>query len=98
MRSADPEDPSCPPVDDEPPVTGYGGYGGYAHGGFVGHVHGRHHHHHHHHGVFRGGFDGMRPVIGSWLIGDCAAGIGIRETAGYVTGNTARFVPHVVRP
>lgn len=40
--------------------------------------------------------DGMRPVIGSWLIGDRAAGIGIRETAGYVTGNTARFVPHVL--
>jgi hypothetical protein len=46
---ADPEDPHCPPVDDRPPVTGYGGY---AHGVFVGHIHG----HHHHHGVFRGGF------------------------------------------
>ncbi|HEY3805028.1 MAG TPA: glutathionylspermidine synthase family protein [Kofleriaceae bacterium] len=39
----------------------------------------------------------MRPVIGSWLVGDRPAGIGIRETAGYVTNNTARFVPHVVR-
>ncbi len=39
---------------------------------------------------------GMRPVIGSWLIGDTAAGIGIRETPGHVTNNTARFVPHVV--
>ena len=39
----------------------------------------------------------MRPVIGSWVIGGAPAGIGIRETAGYVTSNTARFVPHVVR-
>lgn len=46
-----PEDPRCPPVDDEPPVTGYGSY---AHGVFVGHI--RDHHHHHERGVFRGGF------------------------------------------
>ena len=39
---------------------------------------------------------GMRPVIGAWLVGDRAAGIGIRETPGHVTNNTARFVPHVV--
>jgi glutathionylspermidine synthase len=43
-----------------------------------------------------GEHDGMRPVIGSWLVGDAAAGIGIRETDGHVTSNTARFVPHVV--
>lgn len=40
---------------------------------------------------------GMRPVIGSWVIGGEPAGIGIREAAGYVTSNTARFVPHVIR-
>ncbi len=44
-----------------------------------------------------GCFDGMRPVIGAWVIGGAPAGIGIRETDGYVTSNTARFVPHVVR-
>ncbi len=44
-----------------------------------------------------GEHDGMRPVIGSWVIGGRAAGIGIRETTGYITGNTARFVPHVLR-
>jgi glutathionylspermidine synthase len=43
-----------------------------------------------------GEHDGMRPVIGSWLVGDRPGGIGIRETPGYVTDNTARFVPHVV--
>jgi hypothetical protein len=35
----------------------------------------------------------MRPVIGAWVIGGVPAGIGIRESAGHVTGNTARFVP-----
>jgi glutathionylspermidine synthase len=45
-----------------------------------------------------GDHDGRRPVVGSWLIGECAAGIGIRETEGYVTDNTARFTPHVVLP
>jgi len=41
--------------------------------------------------------DGMRPVIGAWLVGDVAAGIGIRESASPITSNTARFVPHLVR-
>jgi glutathionylspermidine synthase len=44
-----------------------------------------------------GEHDGMRPVVGSWMIGRRAAGIGIRETRGYITDNTARFVPHIVR-
>ncbi|MBL0218756.1 MAG: glutathionylspermidine synthase family protein [Myxococcales bacterium] len=39
----------------------------------------------------------MHPVIGSWVIGGEPAGIGIRETAGYVTNNVARFVPHIER-
>ena len=38
--------------------------------------------------------DGMRPVVGSWVIGGRPAGIGIRETATFVTDDTARFVPH----
>lgn len=40
---------------------------------------------------------GYRPVLGSWVIDGEAAGMGIRETPGYVTDNTARFVPHVLR-
>ncbi len=44
-----------------------------------------------------GEHDGMRPVIGSWVIGGEPCGIGIRETAGYVTSNTARFVPHLIK-
>jgi glutathionylspermidine synthase len=38
--------------------------------------------------------EGMRPVIGSWVIGDEAAGIGIREDANIITGNDSHFVPH----
>lgn len=39
-------------------------------------------------------FDGNHAVIGSWIIGGVAAGIGIREDTGPVTTNTSRFVPH----
>jgi glutathionylspermidine synthase len=42
-------------------------------------------------------FQGRRPVIGSWVIGQQAAGIGIREASGLITGNTSRFVPHLIR-
>lgn len=44
-----------------------------------------------------GDHDGMRPVVGSWLVDGAPAGIGVREIDGYVHNNTARFVPHVVR-
>ena len=40
-------------------------------------------------------FDGNHPVIGSWIIGETARGIGIRETDGIITDNLARFVPHL---
>jgi len=33
-------------------------------------------------------------VLGSWIVGDAPAGIGIREDASPVTRNTSRFVPH----
>ena len=38
---------------------------------------------------------GCFPVIGSWIVDGTPAGIGIRED-GLITGNTARFVPHVI--
>ena len=41
-------------------------------------------------------FGGVRPVIGAWIIGQEAAGIGIRESDGPVTDNTSRFVPHAL--
>jgi glutathionylspermidine synthase len=41
-------------------------------------------------------FDGFRPVVGSWIVGDEAAGIGLREDRDAITSNTSRFVPHVI--
>jgi glutathionylspermidine synthase len=35
-------------------------------------------------------------LIGSWVVGDQPAGIGIREDASLITRDTARFVPHIV--
>jgi glutathionylspermidine synthase len=39
-------------------------------------------------------FSGHHPVIGSWIIGGEAAGIGIREDESRITSNGSRFVPH----
>ncbi len=36
------------------------------------------------------------PVIGSWIVGQQPAGIGIREADGLITNNTSRFVPHCI--
>jgi glutathionylspermidine synthase len=38
--------------------------------------------------------DGRYPVIGSWIVNGEACGMGIREDASIITGNTSRFVPH----
>lgn len=44
-------------------------------------------------------FDGQRPVLGSWIIGQEPAGMGIRESSGPITDNLSRFVPHrIVNP
>lgn len=42
-------------------------------------------------------FDGNHPVIGSWLVDGVSCGMGIRESAGLITDNTSRFVPHMFR-
>ncbi|MCM6773820.1 glutathionylspermidine synthase family protein [Nocardia sp. CDC159] len=39
-------------------------------------------------------FDGMRPVVGAWIVGDTAAGMSIRETPGLITDDSSTFVPH----
>lgn len=39
-------------------------------------------------------FDGRFPVVGSWIVGDEAAGIGIRENTQQITTNVSRFIPH----
>ena len=39
---------------------------------------------------------GNFPVIGSWIVGQQAAGMGIRESSGLITDNLSRFVPHLI--
>lgn len=36
------------------------------------------------------------PVIGSWIIGQEAGGMGIRESASRITDNRSQFVPHII--
>lgn len=42
-------------------------------------------------------FDGNHPIIGSWVIGQEPAGIGIRESHSLITDNKSRFVPHLIQ-
>jgi glutathionylspermidine synthase len=35
-------------------------------------------------------------MLGSWVVGDSAAGICIREDASLITKNTSRFLPHII--
>ena len=39
-------------------------------------------------------FDRRFAIIGSWVVGNNAAGIGIREDPRPITGNSSVFVPH----
>ncbi len=41
-------------------------------------------------------YDGNYPVIGSWIIGQEPAGMGIREAKTLITDNVSRFVPHII--
>jgi len=41
-------------------------------------------------------FEGNYPLIGSWVIADQPAGMGIREDASLITQDTSRFVPHAI--
>ncbi|ALG69169.1 glutathionylspermidine synthase family protein [Beggiatoa leptomitoformis] len=40
-------------------------------------------------------FSGNYPVLGSWIVGDSACGLGVREDKGPITKNSSRFVPHL---
>lgn len=40
--------------------------------------------------------DGFYPVLGAWIIGDTAAGLGIREDRSRITQNLSRFKPHFI--
>jgi len=41
-------------------------------------------------------FSGNFPLVGSWMVADRAAGIGMREDQSLITRDTSRFVPHVI--
>ncbi len=41
-------------------------------------------------------FDGHYPLVGSWIIGQQPAGIGVREADKLVTDNLSRFVTHLI--
>ncbi len=41
-------------------------------------------------------YENNYPVIGSWIIGQETAGIGIRESGTLITDNQSRFVPHLI--
>lgn len=41
-------------------------------------------------------FAGSHTVIGSWVVGDQPAGIGIREDNSLITKDSSRFVPHAI--
>ena len=42
--------------------------------------------------------EGGYAVLGSWIIGDRACGLGIREDRSRITANLSRFVPHIILP
>ena len=41
-------------------------------------------------------FDGAHAVVGSWIVGDEAVAVSVREDDGAVTRDLARFVPHYI--
>jgi len=41
-------------------------------------------------------FSGNYPLVGSWIIGDSACGMGIREDHSTITRDSARFLPHII--
>lgn len=41
-------------------------------------------------------FDGRYPLVGSWVIADQPAGMGVREDDTLITRDTSRFVPHAI--
>ena len=41
-------------------------------------------------------FGNSYTLIGSWVVGDLAAGIGIREDDSLITKDSSRFLPHII--
>jgi glutathionylspermidine synthase len=41
-------------------------------------------------------FDGNHAVLGAWWAGGAPAGLSVRESAGLITANSSRFLPHAI--
>ena len=41
-------------------------------------------------------FDGFRPVMGAWIVGQVCVGLGTREDRGRITQDLSRFKPHFI--
>jgi len=41
-------------------------------------------------------FSGNKPVLGTWVVGGHAAGLGVRESSNLITNTHSRFVPHLM--
>lgn len=41
-------------------------------------------------------FDGFRPVIGAWVVGEACVGMGLREDRSRITQDLSRFKPHFI--
>lgn len=41
-------------------------------------------------------FNGFRPIIGSWIVGDMCVGMGIREDMSQITQDLSKFKPHII--
>lgn len=41
-------------------------------------------------------FEGRRPVLGTWIVGDTCVGMGIRDDTDMITGDLSRFRPHII--
>ncbi|MDO5706532.1 MAG: glutathionylspermidine synthase family protein [Paracoccus sp. (in: a-proteobacteria)] len=41
--------------------------------------------------------DGLRPIIGAWIVGDACVGMGVREDRSRITQDLSRFKPHYIR-
>ncbi|MDH2326665.1 glutathionylspermidine synthase family protein [Cereibacter sp. SYSU M97828] len=42
-------------------------------------------------------FDGFRPIIGAWIVGEACVGMGLREDRARITQDLSRFKPHYIR-
>ncbi|WP_103173051.1 glutathionylspermidine synthase family protein [Paracoccus sp. SY] len=41
-------------------------------------------------------FDGFKPIVGAWIVGDACVGMGLREDRARITQDLSRFKPHFI--